>query len=253
MTINKNPTSINPVVAGLTAQITANAILDSIGFNYVTMPALSNLLDAILLKLPLQYLSQSEQDKLSQAIAKRLSDEFSNYGITKDNIGKFGVGFILGIGLSSTEDAVSASLQGQVPPVVISLTQYALDTTGNAAIFLATNPELMKDPVLGIKVAAAVGITEGATDQILAAAKSYVQWNIDMNANLQQVSNLEAQADNLHALAEQAKAAGYRKSYQQLMKIAISLDQAASTLATNASGYQQGNPINAIWQSLWTP
>jgi hypothetical protein len=247
--ITKSSTQTAGLGQGVTSQsssISVSTILNSAGFNYLTAPALGELLDRLLLNIPLQYLSQSESDTLSNQISNLLQNEMKDAPLAGGVVGLELTSYVGGLVVDLIANYVHDSMVGKYPAVLVELYKYEIEVAGNSAIATVMSGG---DLPLGV----AQGVIQASTAEVIDTAKTWYLWHDDSTAMLVQADKLQLLVNNTHAAAENAKSNGDNLAYEQLMKVAIGLQGAVGTLRESALSpvSDQGTTLNAIWQSLW--
>ena len=225
--------------------LSVQAILSSAGFNYLTMPAVADLLSAILTKIPLKYLSEGDAAVLSTKIAQELQTELGNRVLNSGDIIGTPLDFLGGAFVDAIADAVRDSLAGKAPAVVVELTRYGVEIAGNAYLASARTGNL--------EAGAAAGLIEATAGEVTDALKAGLGLWLDVQAAKDEITKINQMLDDTERAAQAAKSAGDIQRYKDLEKVEIGLLGAKGTLSEFVASplvSDRGTLLGSIWQAL---
>jgi filamentous hemagglutinin family protein len=221
-TAGSTPLSLLGVSSPISSSAIANAnsILNSAGIDYVTMPALSDLLAMELLKLPLANVSDSGY--WTNLLIKGLKDELKNRNISPANIGAFSIGFLGGIIVDVVANVWSANAPSSWSPQAVELVRYGIEAVGNGVVASLQT----KNPAIGFSIGLIVATAGEVTDAFKAGLGLFT----DIQQAKAQIATLNALITSTDATAQKANAVGDLATYQRLLQSESSLKDARDVL-----------------------
>jgi hypothetical protein len=204
----------------LSTKSMAQQILDSAGIDYLTAPALSDLLARLLLKIPLGMISQGEQDSLTRNIVAGLKTEFKNKGVTAADLHGLVGGFVGGIVVDVVASAWVNNAPKSMSPYAVELVHYAIEIIGNGAVASWQT----KDPAVGFSI----GLIYATAGEVIDTTKQGLGLIFDIQNTKTQIGQLNSLIDQTEV---QIKVAGSdKKAVARLLKEEKYLKGARNTL-----------------------
>ncbi len=240
------------------------SVLQSVGINYVTLPAVGQILDVLFSQVVSKYFSGAELDAVSRDIVRMLQEEFKDQNISLLANGRlssaglaklesFGTGVVAGLVLSIAENAIADHMRGKYAPLVIEETKYVMDVVGNSTLAAASLSARGVPLALAIRVGVAAGVVQASTAEVLATVTAYWDWRNYIGETDAKVAQLDKSiASNNAAILESKKVAdetGDKSAYRNLLLVSNGLNNLRTRLIQSESPLSTTGSFWSAFQS----